>query len=119
MRENSSNIDLGSVQIHKKALADIAATAISDIEGVTPISKDFKDTLLDLIGQKNSPGITVTVDKNNQVSIEVKVVIRYGMNISEIARHIQDAVRVTVERTTDIILREVNVNVQGIERGER
>jgi len=61
----------------------------------------------------------VIIDRNNQVTIEVKVNIRYGMNIPDIARFTQDSVRDAIERTVDIDLKDVNVNIQGIERGEQ
>ena len=71
-----------------------------------------------LLGWKGFPGIIVGVDKNNQVSIEVKVQVHYGLNIPDIARHVQDAIRTAIENTVDIDLKDVNVNIQGIERGK-
>ena len=115
---NDNKIDLGSIQIHKKVLADIAASALAEIDGVRLAPKAVGDQLLESLGQRVSPGITVVLDKNNQVTIELKVYIRYGINIPDIAQQIQDIVRVAIERTTDIQLKEINVNVQGIERGK-
>jgi len=116
MTENK--VDLGSIQIHKKVIGEIAAAALGEIDGVHLAPKDLLNQFLEILGQKNCPGIDVTVDKNDQVTIELKVTIRYGINIPDIARQIQDVVRLAVEKTTDIHLREVNVNVQGIERGK-
>ena len=115
MTENK--VDCGSIQIHKKVIGEIAAAALGEIDGVQLASKDLLNQFLEILGQKNCPGINVTVDKDGQVTIELKVTIRYGINIPDIARQIQDVVRLAVEKTTDIHLREVNVNVQGIERG--
>ena len=39
------------------------------------------------------------------------------MNIPDIGRHVQDVVRSMVQKTVDIGLKEINVNIQGIERG--
>ena len=116
MTENK--VDLGSIQIHKKVIADIAAAALGEIDGAQLAPKDLLNQFLEVLGQKKCPGINVTVDKDEQVTIELKVTIRYGINIPDIARQIQDVVRLAVEKTTDIHLREVNVNVQGIERGK-
>ena len=116
MTENK--IDLGSIQIHKKVIGEIAAAALDETDGVHLAPKDLWNQFLGMIGQKNCPGIDVTVDKDEQVTIELKVTIRYGINIPDIARQIQDVVRLAVEKTTDIHLREVNVNVQGTERGK-
>ena len=116
MTENK--VDLGSIQIHKKVIAEIAAAALGEIDGVHLIPKDFLARFLETLGQRNCQGIEVAVDKNDQVTIELKVIIRYGINIPDVARQIQDVVRLAVEKTTDIHLGEVNVNVQGIERGK-
>ena len=111
-----SNVDLGSVQIHKKAIADIVSSAISDIDGVKLIPKDITYILLEFLGKTDHPGIGVKVDTNNQVSIEIKVLVRYGLNIQDLARHIQGVVRSAIEKTVDIDLKDVNINIQGIEK---
>lgn len=116
MRE-LSRVDLGSIQIHKKVLAQLAAAAIEKMEGVHLLEQSFTGGLLDLCGIRTFPGISVTVDKNNQVSLEIKVRVKYGLNIQDIARQAQDAVRASVERTVDIDLKDVNINIQGMERG--
>ena len=114
---DSSRVDLGSIQIHKKAIADLTYSAISDIEGVSLIPKDLISKFLEYLGEKKYPGIGVTIDKNGLVAIEVKVCVRYGFNIQDIARQIQEAVKTAVERTVDISLKDITVNVYGIERG--
>ncbi len=111
-------IDLGTIQIHKKAIADIAYSAISEMDGVTLIPNDFKASLKELLGYKEYSGIVVSVDENNFITIELKVNVRYGLNVPEVAREIQDNVRVAVERTAEVNLKEVKVNVLGIQKGE-
>ena len=113
-----SNIDFGSVHIHEKAIADIASSAVSEIEGVSVIPDDWKDKALEYFGRKKYSGITVTIDKDHQVSIEVKILVRYGVNIPEVGRQVQEAVRIAVEKIADISLKDINVNIQGVERGK-
>lgn len=112
-----NKIDLGSIKVHKKVLADIASSAIKDIDGIKLVQQDLTSCLPNLWGARCLPGVVVNVDKNNQVSMEVKVVVRYGLNIQDIARQAQDVIRQAVERTVDIDLKDVNINIQGIERG--
>ncbi len=115
-------VDLGSIQIHKKVIADIAAAALSEIEGVTLSLRSWRNRLMEFVGRKELAGINVQIDKNSQVSLELKVYIRYGINIPDMAQQVQETVRRAVEKTTDINLKEVNVNIQGIvqalERGK-
>lgn len=112
-------IDLGIVHIHKKVVADIVASAVADVEGISLIPKNFAESCSELLGNNVSPGITVNVDENNDVSVEIKVIVRYGLNIPDIGRHIQDVVRSVVQKTADISLKEINVNIHGIERGQK
>jgi uncharacterized alkaline shock family protein YloU len=112
-------IDLGVVHIHKNVVADIVASTVVDVDGVSLIPKSFAENCGELFGQKVVPGVTVNVDENSDVSVDIQVVVRYGMNIPDIGRHIQDVVRSIVQKTVDISLKEINVNIQGIERGQK
>ena len=114
-RENK--VDIGFVQIHKKVIGDIAASALIEVQGVKIASLGVMSKFFELIGHKNFPSVTVTIDSDNQVSVEIKVSIQYGLNVPDVARQVQDVVRAAVERAVDINLKEVNVKIQAIERG--
>ena len=114
-----NNVDFGSIQVHKEAIADITVSAISEIEGVSLVPRGPRDRMLEFFGKKRYSGIKVNIDKDNQVSIYVNVLIRYGANIPTVGRHVQETVRDAVERITDINLKDVHVNVCGIERGSQ
>jgi uncharacterized alkaline shock family protein YloU len=110
-------IDFGFVQIHKEAIAEIAASAIKEISGVSLLPKDFIIQSLEWVGVKKVPGIRVVVDENNDVSLQIQVLVRYGLSLPDISRHIQDIVKIAVERMADIRLKDVHVHIRGIERG--
>ena len=116
---DEGKIGFGSIQIDKLVLADIAASAVNDIAGASPVPFDVKDRLLMGFGNKRYPGISVAVDKENQVTIDVRIYVSYSMNIPDIARQVQDAIRAKVEQMADITLKDVNIVVQGIERGQK
>lgn len=112
-----NQVDIGFVQIHKKVIGDIAASALSEVQGVKLASFGIISRLFEIVGYKNFPSVTVTIDQDNQVSVNIKVSIQYGLNVPDVARQVQDVVRAAVERSVDITLKEINVNIQGIERG--
>lgn len=114
-RENK--VDIGFVQIHKKVIGDIAASALLDVQGVRLASFGIISRIFELFGNKSFPSVSVVIDSDNQVSVDIKVSIQYGLNVPDVARQVQDVVRAAVERAVDINLKEVNVNIQGIERG--
>jgi uncharacterized alkaline shock family protein YloU len=115
--KEESHTDLGIVRIHKNVIASIASIAASEIEGVKRIGGDFKSGLLELVGKKASMAIRVDIDKNDEVRVEVPIVIKYGYNIPDIANKVQENVRLSLEKMTNLLIREININVQGIERG--
>jgi len=112
-------VDLGSIQIHKHVIADIAANAIKDVKGLSLAGHDLFGKIQEFLGLKKYPGISVCVDKNNQVVVEIKVCVTYGLSIPDVAGQAQDLVREAIERTVDIDLKDVNINIRGIERGDQ
>ncbi len=115
MREEA--IDLGTVQMHKKVIGDIAAAALKEIPGVRLACFGAVSGFFELLGYKNFPAVTVSVDKEGQVLVKIRVTVEYGLNIPTVATRVQDVVRAAVERAVDIDLREINVNIQSVERG--
>ncbi|MBN1869892.1 MAG: Asp23/Gls24 family envelope stress response protein [Candidatus Omnitrophica bacterium] len=109
-------IDLGSVQVHKKVFAEIIASALDEVEGVHLIQENLGNKLAGIFGQKEFPGIDIRVDDNHEVTLEVQILVRYGMNIPDAARQVQETIKSAIDKTLDINLRDINVNVQGIEK---
>ena len=115
MRKNEK-IDLGSVQVHRKVFAEIIASAIQSVEGVDLIQNNIGSRLSAFFGQTDSPGINIKVDDDHEVVLELEVLVRYGMNIPDAARQVQKEVKSAVDRTLDIRIKDIHINVQGIER---
>ncbi len=115
MRQDNT-VDLGVVQIHKKVIGDIAAASLKDVAGAQLADFGIISSIFEAFGYKNYPSVIVTIDKDHQVSVEIRVIIFYGMNIPVVARQIQDVIQRAVEEAVDINLKEINVNVQAIER---
>jgi len=109
--------DLGAVKIHKEVIAAIATIAVSETEGAIKLKNDLKSSLAEFLGKKDYPGITVTFDKGNRVRLEVRINVKYGYHIPDIAAKVQENIRNSIEKMTDLNLTDINVNIQGIERG--
>ena len=108
--------DLGAIQVHKKVLSEIIFNAVREVDGVRLIPLQFIGKLFKLFGQRNYPGIEIKESGDEEVSLEIKVFIQYGLNIPRVAQEIQNTVKQAVERTAEIGLKDINVNVQGGER---
>ena len=114
MREEEST--LGLIKIHREVLAQIAFETVREIEGVSRMVSSFKNTVTQLFTKGNTPGIEVSIDKNNKIKLNIYVIVEYDTNIPEIANKIQGNVKIALEKMTNLSLIDINVSVQGVER---
>lgn len=110
----NSQSEFGTVQVHNKVLAEIVYSAINDVDGVRTSSRSLTDRFIEMMGRKNAGGINISVDEQDNVVIDLCVSVRYGLNIPDIARRIQSEVKSALEKTVNINLKNINVNIQGI-----
>ena len=118
MNRDESRNELGMVKIHKNVIASIASIAAIEIEGVKKVGWDIKNGLLELLGQKSFSAIKVDISRNEEVKVEVPLIIKYGYNIPDVASKVQENVRQALEKMSNLCIRDINVFVQGIERGQ-
>jgi uncharacterized alkaline shock family protein YloU len=117
MNRDELRNELGVVRIHRNVVSSISSIAALEIEGVKKISSSFKSNLFSLFGQKHFLAIKVEIIKNEEVRVEIPLVIKYGYNIPETCSRVQENVRLALEKTGNLSVRDINVNVKGIERG--
>ena len=117
MNRDESRNDLGVVRIHKNVIASISSIAAIEIEGVKKVGKDIKSGIMELLGQKSFSAIKVDISKNEEVKVEIPLIIKYGFNIPDVASKVQENVRQALEKMSNLSIRDINVSVQGIERG--
>lgn len=109
----NNNPDEGSVKISTDVIASIAGVAATEVEGVVGMSGGIKG-LSDILGLKNiSKGIKVEVGEK-ETSVDISIIVEYGLNISEIAAKVQENVKSSIENMTGLEVIQINVNVQGI-----
>lgn len=108
---------LGSVRIHNNVISVIAHEAADRVPGVVELSGTLVDGLADIIGKKSRDrGIRVAVESENTITVELTVILEYGVNIPETCGKLQAEVRQAVEDMTGKAVQAVNVSVQGLRR---
>jgi uncharacterized alkaline shock family protein YloU len=117
MRPEESRSELGVVKIHKKVIASIASLAAGEIEGVKRVGGNLKSSVLEMLGQKSLSAIRVEFDKNEEVKVDLPLIIKYGFNIPDVANKVQENVRGALEKMTNLSVKDINITVQGIEKG--
>ena len=117
MNHEGSRTDLGVVRIHNNVVASIASLAAAEIDGVKRVGGSFKSAVSELIGKKSAGAIRVEIDKHGEVRVDISVIIKYDFNIPDVAGRVQENVRQALEKMTNLSIKDINVNVQAIERG--
>ena len=112
--DEGENSELGTITIHHGVIAVIARIAALKVPGVIEMSGSFTDGLAGLISKSPSDrGIRVEADANG-VSLDLHVVVEYGIRIPPAAWQVQSDVRRAVEELTGKRVKAVNVIIQGV-----
>lgn len=105
----------GKISISDLAIAKVAAQAAVESYGIVDtVARRFSDTLAELL-KKDAGGKGVrVVTSGNRITIDVSVVIKYGVSIEAVAESLKEGVKYKVECFTGMIVDTVNVNIVGL-----
>jgi uncharacterized alkaline shock family protein YloU len=107
--------EYGRIEISPLAVASIASLAVLESYGVVGMaSRNIKDGLVELLAPSASyRGVDVKI-VGGAITVDLYVIIEYGVRISEVAHNIMSSVKFRVEKTLGMPVTEVNVHVQGL-----
>lgn len=109
----------GRIEVFPSAVGAIAAHAALRCYGITGMAaRGLRDGVAELLRRENVDRGVEVVETEGGLAIDVFVIVQYGIRISEVAHNLQEAVKFEVERSVNVPVVQVNVNVQGV-REER
>ena len=104
----------GRIEVLPAAVATIANHAVLNSYGVVGMaSKNLVNGLAQVLRPDSKRGVEVHIDQD-LITIDLYVVIEYGVRISMVARNIMDSVKFSVEKAIGVPIAHVNVHVQGL-----
>ena len=105
----------GNIKISDEVISTIAAVAVSEIEGANTMGGTFGG-LVEKFSKKNyTKGIKVT-SADGQITIDVNIVVDFGVKIHEVAWNVQNNVKKNVELMSGLEVDKVNIHVVGVEQ---
>ena len=110
--------EMGDISIQDGVIASIAHRAAIHVEGVSRLAgNSIINSVAELVGNRRmqSRNINVSFGEDGDVAIEVKVVLKFGCCIPQVAKNIQAAVINDVETSTGMSVTGVHVVVKEIE----
>lgn len=106
---------VGNVRISADVISTIAGIATSELEGVAGMYSSFADGIAEKFGARKNPSKGVKVDMTEEtVSIDLYIVVDYGVRIPELSWEIQENVKNNVETMTGLAVEKVNIHIEGV-----
>lgn len=110
----SDRTDRGRIEVSPQAVATIANRAVLSSYGVVGMAdKNLANGLAHVLRPDSKRGVEVRIDED-QITIDLYVVIQYGVRVATVARNIMSSVQFSVEKAIGVPLTAVNVHVQGL-----
>ena len=108
---------LGTISITNEYLTKLIGNAVSSCYGVVGMAPGGKrQRILGLLSKKEYANKGIVVRGNeDSISVDLHIIVSYGMNINAIAKSIVNEVRFTVDEAIGIKVEKVTVKVDGIE----
>jgi uncharacterized alkaline shock family protein YloU len=111
----ASGSEYGQIRINNNVIAIIAHETAKKVPGVVELQGSLADDLAGMIGKKaKDRGIRIEKENEELLTIDLTVVLEFGVKIPEICVQLQQAVKDAVEEMTGQQVYSVNVLVQGI-----
>ena len=113
MQENPNN---GVVNITSDAIASLTGALVAECYGVVGMAskKFFRDNVAILLRKHNyGKGVVVKKDKDS-LSLDIYIIVCYGVKISEVVSEVQKKVYYELSKTLDMEIKAINVFVQGV-----
>lgn len=106
---------LGKIYIHEEVIATISGVAAMECYGLVGMApRNIQEELTDLLRRENlERGVDVHFNEDS-VSIQLYIVVEYGVKISEVAKNVQERVKYVVETMLGLNVDGVNVKVQSV-----
>jgi len=108
------NGKVGEVQIADEVVAVIAGLAATEVKGVADTSGNVTNEIAGKFGKKNlSKGVKVMVNEDT-VSVDMALTLEYGYGIPEVAKQVQEKVKLAIENMTGLQVQDVNIRIAGV-----
>ena len=102
----------GDIYISEEVLAMLAGAAAVEIEGVAGLAGgNLGDQIM---GRKALNRGVIIVREEDGIALNVSIMIQYGFAVPDLARKVQEAVASSVEATSGLRVKAVNIRVGGI-----
>lgn len=110
---------LGDIRINHSVVASIVRLAALEISGVAAVGGGFVDGIAEIFSKKGDErGVRVEEDEVGDYQIEIRVILRFGVELAAVATQMQQRISEQVEKMTSKSVSRVNVVIDGVRTDE-
>lgn len=111
----SRKTELGSISIAEEVIATVAGAAATECYGLVGMGAHGVQKGLAIFrwGEDVARGVQVKLD-GDTVTIDLHVVVQYGVNIAQVAHNVMEQVKYAVEGHCGLEVAQVNVHVESV-----
>lgn len=115
MKRSSMDTHLGNIEIQNDVIAQYAGAVCAECFGVVGMAGiNVRDGIVKLLKLDNlNRGVNVELI-NNKLTLDLHIVVAYGVNIMTVSNNIISDVKYKVEEFAGIEVEKVNVFVEGV-----
>ncbi|MCL1872691.1 MAG: Asp23/Gls24 family envelope stress response protein [Clostridiales bacterium] len=114
LEQDIASTSVGTVKIANDVVATIAGLSAIEVAGVAGMSGGVVGGIAEMLGIKNlTKGIKVNVGEE-ETTIDIFVIVEFGVAIPDLAQNLQNAVKSAVETMTGLKVIALNVHIQGV-----
>jgi len=110
------NTRIGEIVIDNEVIAKYAGASAVECFGVVGMaSVNMKDGIAKLLKKDYlSHGVNVIIDEDNKITIDLHIIVSYGVSISAVADNLISNVKYNVEEFSGLEVKKINVFVEGV-----
>ncbi|MGB0408384.1 MAG: Asp23/Gls24 family envelope stress response protein [Opitutales bacterium] len=110
---------LGDIRINHSVVASIVRLAALEVTGVAAVGGGFVDGIAEIFSKKGDErGVRVEEDEVGDYRIEIRVILRFGVELASVASEMQQRIAEQVEKMTSKNVSRVNVIIDGVRTDE-
>ena len=106
---------LGEIEVDTAVIAKYAGSSAVECFGIVGMASiSMKDGLVKLLRRDNlTHGVGVTLE-DNKITIDLHIIVSYGVSISTVAENLINNVKYKVEELAGLEIAKVNIFVEGV-----
>ena len=110
--------DKGEIVISNDVIGVIAGLAAVEVDGVVSMAGEITKELISKLSKKAlANGVKVDITEGS-VSLAMSVNLKYGFNVMDVSKKVQEKVKGAVENMTGLTVAVVNVRIASVDMGD-